>query len=83
MTCTVEGEVLVLLEGGKHTQGKKLDITSHYCHLSGTLSCIGNRRVVMDRGAQAIIELLEILEGVYKFHSNFIIISGMEVLVSF
>jgi hypothetical protein len=67
--------------GGKHTQGKKLDITSHYGHLSGTLSCIGNRPVVMDRGAQAIIELPEVMEGVYKFRSNFMIISGTEVLV--
>jgi hypothetical protein len=35
----------------------------------------------MDRGAQAVIEFPEVMEGVYKFRSNFMIISGMEVLV--
>ena len=43
--------------GGRRTQGMKLDITSHWCHLSGTLSCISNRPEFMQRDVQPWVEL--------------------------
>lgn len=51
MTCAVEGGTRLLLER-EHALGKKLDIASHCCHLSGTLSRAGNRPEVMERGVQ-------------------------------
>lgn len=52
----LKGGMRLLLER-EHTLGKKLDITSHCCHLSGTLSRIGNRPEVMERGVQARVFL--------------------------